>query len=440
MRALLGQWRGTQPMVEDDLFSPMTACRICGSGDLFPVLDLGHQPLANALQPPGSSPPPVYPLAVVGCRQCGVLQLSGSVDPRAMFDDYLYFSSFSSSMLAAMQQLAGETVRSYGLGGDDLVVEVASNDGYLLRHYRDLGVRVLGIEPAGNVAGLAQEGGIDTLVEYFTPELAATLRSSGLRPRVIHANNVLAHVPDIHRFVEGLHILLADDGVAIIETPYLLDLIDHGLFETIYHEHVFYYSLGALAELFGQHGMVVHDCEHLAVHGGSLRVTVCNRDDWAPSARAVAAAAEEARRRLTSELAYEGFAAGVSESRAEIVGEFEKIHREGRSLAGYGAAAKATVLLNFAAIDVRIISYVVDRNPAKQGRIIPGTGIPVVPIEYLREAPPDVLAILVWNLAAEVRQQMDWFTAAGGELIVPLEERRHLDRGIADPATSPHTR
>jgi hypothetical protein len=426
-------------MCEDDLFTPVKACRICDS-DLFPILDLGCQPLANALLPPESGQSPSYPLAVVGCRGCGVMQLSGTVDPRAMFDDYLYFSSYSSSMVSAMQRLAGETVRRYGIGKDDLVVEVASNDGYLLGHYRDLGVRVLGIEPAANVARLAQDAGIDTRVDYLTPEVAAELRADGARPRVIHANNVLAHVPDIHSFVEAIQILLADEGVVIIETPYLLDLIDHGLFETIYHEHVFYYSLGALAELFGRHGMVVHDCEHLAVHGGSLRITVRNRRELAATARVAATRAEESKRDPRSARTYDDFVVEVSQARAEIVQQFRDVKASGLSLAGYGAAAKSTVLLNFAGIDSQTVDYVVDKNPYKQGRIIPGTGIPVLPVERLLEDPPDVLAILIWNLAAEVRSQMDWFTAAGGQLIVPLENRRHLDRGITDLSAASHTR
>jgi SAM-dependent methyltransferase len=427
-------------MREEDLFTAVDACRICGSGDLFPVLDLGRQPLANCLLPPASSTPPSYPLATVGCPRCGVMQLSGTVDPRALFDEYLYFSSYSSSMVSAMRRLAGETVSRYGLGAQDLVVEIASNDGYLLRHYRDLGVGVLGIEPAANVARLAQDAGVDTRVDYFTPEVASELVARRPRPRVIHANNVLAHVPDIHRFVEAIHILLAEDGVAIVETPYLLDLIDHELFETIYHEHVFYYSLGAVAELFGQHGMQVHDCEHLAVHGGSLRITLCKRGVLPATARVAETRDLEGRRELTSALAYGDFARGVSQSRAEIVQEFGDVRARGQSLAGYGAAAKATVLLNFAGIDSRTLAYVVDKNPAKQGRIIPGTGIEVLPVERLHEDPPDVLAILIWNLAAEVSAELDWFTAAGGKLIVPLENRRHLDRGIADSSAPSHTR
>ncbi|HLN06228.1 MAG TPA: class I SAM-dependent methyltransferase [Acidimicrobiales bacterium] len=426
-------------MAEAD-FSRVSRCRLCGASSLFSILDLGRQPLANALVPSGSPPPARYPLAVVGCGGCGVMQLNGTVNPRVMFDDYLYFSSYSESMLSAMRSLAARTTERFGIGPSDLVMEIASNDGYLLGHYRDLGVRVLGIEPAANVASVAQEAGIETCVDYFTAELASELRLGGCRPRVIHANNVLAHVPDIHDLVEGIGILLDDDGAAIIETPYLLDLIDRGLFETIYHEHVFYYSLGALQYLFGEHGMSIQDCEHLDVHGGSLRITVRKGNKTRPTRRAARMAAAEALRGLKSQSAYALFVAEVSQARAEVVNQLRQVKSSGRTLAGYGAAAKATVLLNFAHIDRRTIDYVIDRNPAKQGRLIPGVDIPVVPIEHLRENPPDVLAVLVWNLADEVRSQLQWYTAAGGELIVPLEERRGLDRGTASRAAPAHSR
>ena len=355
------------------------------------------------------------------------MQLSATVDPHVMFDDYLYFSSYSDSMVSAMARLAGDTAGRFDLGSDGLVVEIASNDGYLLRHYRDMGIRVLGIEPAANVARVAQEAGIETRVDYFTAALASELCRDGYRPRVIHANNVLAHVPGIHDLVEGIATMLDDDGVAIIETPYLLDLIDRGLFETIYHEHVFYYSLGALQYLFAQHAMSIQDCEHLDVHGGSLRVTIRKSAAVELTARAARTLVTEASRLLRSECAYAPFVNEVSQERAEVAELLHQVTASGRSLAGYGAAAKATVLLNFTGIDSRTIDYVVDRNPAKQGRFIPGTAIPVMPVEHLRENAPDVLAVLVWNLADEVRSQLHWYTDAGGELIVPLEERRALD-------------
>jgi 2-polyprenyl-3-methyl-5-hydroxy-6-metoxy-1,4-benzoquinol methylase len=413
-------------MAESD-FVLARACRICGS-DLFPILDMGRQPLANALVSFPSDSVAYFPLAVVGCAGCGVMQLSGTVDPHLMFDDYLYFSSYSESMVSAMGQLARSTVARFGLGPGDLVMEIASNDGYLLRHYLQMGIPVLGVEPAANVARVAQAAGIETRVEYFTSELAAQLAGEGHRPRVIHANNVLAHVPQIHDLVEAMAVVLADDGVVIVETPSLIDLIDRALFETIYHEHVFYYSLSALTYLFREHGLSIQDCERLDVHGGSLRVTARKGVGIRATSRAEAALAAEASRSLQSSAAYGRFVTEVLEQRAEVIDQFAQVRASGRELAGYGAAAKATVLLNFTGIDHGTIDYVVDRNPAKQSRIIPGTGIPVRSPEHLREHRPDVLAVLVWNLADEVRSQLRWFTDSGGELIVPLEERRAGDR------------
>jgi SAM-dependent methyltransferase len=404
----------------DPGFEPLRGCRICSSPDLFDILDLGRQPLANALVPPGAPPPASFPLAVVGCRVCGVMQLSGSVDPREMFDDYLYFSSFSASMVEAMGRLAAGVVARRQLGPSDLVVEIASNDGYLLGRYRDLGVRVLGIEPAANVARVARDAGVPTRAEYFTTGTASRLVAEGLVPNVIHANNVLAHVPDIHEFVEGLRILLPEDGVVIVETPYLLDLLDRALFDTIYHEHVFYYSLGALAELFGRHGMAIEDCEHLDVHGGSVRVTLAHDRAVAPSRRAADALQREAGRDLRSPGSFSLFAERVAAARGEIVTTLGGVKADGRTLGGYGAAAKATVLLNFAGVDATTIEYVVDLNPAKNGLLIPGTGIPVVSLDRLRTEPTDVVAVLAWNLFEEIRPQLQWYVDAGGELIVPL--------------------
>lgn len=410
--------------MSDSEFTLTSRCRICGSGLLFPVLDLGSQPLANSLVASPSAPFPSFPLETVGCAGCGVVQLSGTVDPRLLFDEYLYFSSYSDSMVAAMRHLAEQTTAQLALGADDVVMEIASNDGYLLRHYRDLGVPVLGIEPARNVAAVAQQAGIETRVAYFTSKLAYELRQAGYAPRVLHANNVLAHVPDIHDLVEGMATLLADDGVAIVETPYLLNLIDRALFETIYHEHVFYYSLGSLQHLFASHGLRIVDCEHLEVHGGSLRVTFRGGNNATPSKRVTAALESEERRLLRSEAAYSRFQLEVAEQRAEVIAQLGAIRDKGSVLAGYGAAAKATVLLNFTGIDHGTISYIVDRNPAKQGKYVPGVAIPVVSEDHMRSAPPDDLAILVWNLAGEVRNQLRWYSDAGGRIVVPLEQRR----------------
>lgn len=404
-------------------FTPVEACRICGSDALFEVLDLGRQPLANALLHPGSPPPATFPLAVVGCGRCAVVQLAGNIDPRALFDDYLYFSSFSSSMVGAMRRLAEETVARLGLGAGDLVVDIASNDGYLLRRYRDLGVDVLGVEPAANVARAAEASGVPTRAEYFTALLARRLHEEGLAPKVVHANNVIAHVPDVHDFVEGIRILLPEDGILVVETPYLLDLLDRCLFDTIYHEHVFYYPLGALQRLFGMHGLSVVGCERIEVHGGSLRVTAVKTAAGSPVAAGAAVEsflAREAERDLTSPQGFRSFAGDVAARGAGVRERLASVRAGGRSLGGYGAAAKATVLLNYAGIDAGTVEYVVDKNPAKVGLVLPGAGIPVVSLEHLRERPTDVLAVFVWNILDEIRSQLSWYVEGGGELVVPF--------------------
>lgn len=402
-------------------FTPIEACRICGSGELFEVLDLGRQPLANALLPPESPPPATFPLMVVGCGDCAVVQLAGNIDPHALFDDYLYFSSFSSSMVDAMRRLAETTVARVGLGAGDLVVEIASNDGYLLRQYQALGVEVLGVEPAANVARVAEASGVPTRAEYFTASFARELRDEGLAPKVVHANNVVAHVPDVHDFVEGIRILLPEDGILVVETPYLLDLLDRCLFDTIYHEHVFYYPLGALARLFGMHGLTVVGCERIEVHGGSLRVTAAKTATSEAGAAAVDAfLAREAERDLTSALGFRRFSADVAARGADVRERLGSLRASGRSVGGYGAAAKATVLLNYAGIDAGTVKYVVDKNPAKVGLLVPGTGIPVVSLDHLREQPTDVLAVFVWNILGEIRSQLSWYVDGGGELVVPF--------------------
>ena len=406
-----------------DGFRPIARCRVCEGSALFPVLDLGSQPLANAFVAPTDPPPPHFPLAALGCAGCGTVQLSGTVDPHLMFDNYLYFSSYSSSMVTAMAELARQTAARRDLRKGDLVVEVASNDGYLLRHYEEMGMRTLGVEPAANVAAVAIDEGIDTRVAYFTADYARELRSEGLAPKVIHANNVIAHVPAIHDFVEGLRVLLADDGVVVLETPSLVDLLDQLLFDTIYHEHVFYWSLGALAELFGRHGLVLEECEHVARHGGSLRATWRHRRGPGDEGSGSSPLLAESALRLTSPASYASFAADTARSGEALRTAFTSIRAAGRSLAGYGAAAKATVLLNYAGIGSDVLDFVVDLNPAKQGRVVPGVGVPIVSLEVLKERRPDVLAVFTWNIAAEVRAQLQWYATGGGELLDPLSLR-----------------
>lgn len=408
--------------------TPVSACRSCGTTGLRPVLDLGEQPLANALRSPGDDTPEARcRLATVRCPVCSLVQLDVTVDPETMFDEYHYFSSYSTTMVQDMGGLARRMTDERRLGADSLVVEVASNDGYLLSQYRDIGVPVLGIDPARNVAQVAIDAGVPTLVEYFGTATAERLRSEGRRADVLHANNVLAHVPDVNDFVAGIATLLADSGVAVVETPYVIDLIESVEFDTIYHEHVFYYSLTAVDALARRNGLVVADVEHLPIHGGSLRLFLAPAG--VASTAAVAARLDVERELGVTEAGfYGGFAERVGALKQETVTLVEKLRREGHRLAAYGAAAKGAVLLNHFGIDHHSIDFVVDRNEHKHGLVMPGVGIPIVATERLLTDRPDYVLLLAWNFAAEIVEQQQAYLDAGGSFIVPVPELEVVTR------------
>lgn len=409
-------------------FSPAAVCRLCASTALTPVFDLGTQPLANSFRRPADSgPEPRYPLGLLLCDRCALVQLTGSVDPRLMFDDYLYFSSYSATMVAAMRELAGQVSAEHALGPGDLVVDIGSNDGYLLRHYRELGLRVLGIDPARNVTSTAVEAGIPTLVAYFGMAAAAEARAAHGPARVIHANNVMAHVPDVNDFTAGLAHLLADDGTIVVESPYVVDLVAGCGFDTIYHEHVFYYSMTSMTAVLRRHGLTVTGVEHLRVHGGSLRYTI----------RRAPAAGSPAVRRLLDREAVAGVAGPayyralddqLGRIRPRLLSLLTDVRARGARIAAYGAAAKGTVLLNHFGISTGLVDAVVDRNPHKQGRLMPGAQIPIVDPSYLATARPTHLLLLVWNLLDEVLRQQAGYLHHGGRFIVPLPEPRIIDR------------
>jgi SAM-dependent methyltransferase len=388
------------------------------------VLDLGDQPLANAYRHPGDdSPEPVYPLALFGCCECSLVQLTGTVPPVVMFDDYQYFSSYSSTMVEEMRVLAARTVVREGLENTDLVVEVASNDGYLLQHYQALGVPVLGIEPAKNVAAVAEAKGIPTVVRYFGAETAKALLDQHGPARVMHANNVMAHVPDINDFIAGFAVLLAEDGLAIVESPYLCQFVAQREFDTTYHEHVFYYSLSALDAAVRRHGLVVSDVEELPIHGGTLRCSLRRPGAMvAPHVDDLLAA--EAALGVGSPGYYADLSARVEELKHDTVDLLGKLSAAGARIAAYGAAAKGTVLLNHFGIGRDLLEFVADRNPHKQGLLMPGTGIPVSDPSRLLEDMPTHVLLLVWNFAEEVLEQQAAYRAAGGKFIIPTPELR----------------
>jgi len=352
-----------------------------------------------------------------------LVQLSGGIDPKVMFDDYLYFSSYSTTMLASAAALAQRLVTEYALDSDDLVVEVASNDGYLLKAYIEHGVPVLGVEPAGNIAAEAERAGVPTVVEYFGEALATQLVTQGGRASVLHANNVLAHVPDINNFVAGIATLLKEDGVAVIESPWLVDMVRSCEFDTIYHEHVFYHSLTALRSLFARHGLDVIDVEHLDIHGGSLRLTLA-RDGRPASSMVAQVQAIEDEVGVSADAYYTDFADRVEAMRQRVLELLRSFRDEHLRIAGYGAAAKGTVLLNHFGIDASLVEFVVDRNPHKQGRRMPGVGIPIVPPEALLEQRPDIVVLLAWNFEREILEQQAEYRATGGRFLVPVPDAR----------------
>lgn len=407
-------------------FTPIDTCRSCGGGNLHPVVDLGTQPLANALRRPGDdSPEPRYPLALVCCGACSLVQLTGSVSPSELFDTYQYFSSFSTTMLDAMAALASRLIAERGLGPGTLVVELASNDGYLLTNYVERGIPVLGVDPAANVASVAIERGVPTLVAYFGEGVARQVVAEHGRAAVVHANNVLAHVPDVNDFVGGIATLLAPEGVAVIETPYLIRLIEHCEFDTIYHEHVFYYSLSALTALFSRHGLTIVDLEELPIHGGSLRLFV--RSDRAEPSATVAGFLERERAvGVASAEYYADFADRVARLKDRTMALLGSLRAKGHRLAAYGAAAKGTVLCNHFGIGTDLVEFVVDRSPYKQGLLMPGVHLPIGPPELLLQERPDETLLLAWNFADEIVSQQAAYVLAGGRFIVPIPEPRML--------------
>lgn len=397
-------------------------CRSCGSTDAAPILDLGLQPLANNLLTPAdlAKKEPKFPLRLAVCKSCWMLQITDLVPPTELFSEYLYFSSFSDLMLRHSREACDSYLKEFGLNRQSLVVEVASNDGYLLQNFIKAQVPCLGIEPAANIAKVAREKGIETLVEFFGKKLATELTTKKRQADLILGNNVFAHAPDTNDFVAGLKTLLKPKGRIALEFPYGADFIEHTEFDTIYHEHVFYFTLTALKPLFERHGLTIFRVQRLPIHGGSLRLFACHTGAFAVEESATDLLAEETRKGVNALGYYEGFGNQVRAIRDDLVALLAKLKLEGKRVAAYGASAKGSTLLNYYGITADTLDFVADRSTYKQGRLTPGTHIPIVPPEELLKRKPDYTLLLTWNFADEILAQQKAYRDAGGKFIVPI--------------------
>ncbi len=390
-------------------------------------MSFGEMPLANALLSEADLDrrEARFPLELVFCESCALLQITESVDPELLFGEYAYFSSYSTTMLEHAAELVTRLVRERRLDGDSLAMEIASNDGYLLQHYVRAGVPVLGIDPARNVVEVAARRGVATICAFFGEDLARELAAGGRRASVLHANNVLAHVPDVNGVVAGIAHVLADDGVAVVETPYVRDLVERTEFDTVYHEHLFYYSLTALERLFARNGLRIVDVERLDIHGGSLRVLAVRVDSPEESRPAVRALLEEEEELGIAAAGYfEDFAGRVEALRRELWDMLRGLKAQGHRIAAYGAAAKGTTLLNCFRIGPDLLDFVADRSEHKQGLFMPGVRLPIVAPEHLLEAMPAEVLLLAWNFADEILSQQEEYRRRGGRFIVPIPRPR----------------
>lgn len=405
-------------------------CRSCGAPLEHTLVDLGVMPLSNHYISPTKldDMEPFYPMVVRICTTCWLAQLPSLVRPEHLFADYAYFSSYSDSWLAHSRRYVEAMIQRWSLGRDSRVVELASNDGYLLQYFIERGVPVLGVEPAANVAKVAQAKGVPTVVRFFGVETARQLVQEGQRADLLLGNNVLGHVPDLNDFIAGMKVLLQPTGVITMEFPHLMHLMEENQFDTIYHEHFSYLSFLAVEAAFARHGLVLFDVEELPTHGGSLRIYGRHAEDAGKpvSARVEELRARERRKGYDRLDTYRHFSTRVEETKRDLLTFLIQAKRAGKRVAGYGAPAKGNTLLNYCGVRTDLVEFTVDRSPHKQGLYLPGTRIPIRAPEAIREARPDYVLILPWNLRAEVMEQMADIRSWGGRFVVPIPRVQEL--------------
>ena len=405
--------------------SEVTECRICSSKELHNFLSLGPIPLANSYlkKEQLTEPEPYYPLSICFCSKCGLVQLGQVVAPEVMFSDYAYLTGTSTPMKAHFTDLAESVIRRFKLPKASFILDIGSNDGTLLDGFRNHGMKVLGVEPATNVAQLALSRGIDTLNDWFTESLADEIRSQRRSPNIILATNVFAHVHDVKGFVRGVSRLMDEGSVFIIEAPYLVDMLHKVEFDTIYHEHLSYFSICPLIDLFAMFGMVIVDVERISTHGGSLRIYV-KQGMKSSSTNVMNLRDNEVSLKLRTLEPYELFARKTYRIREELTRLLSDLKASGSIISGYGASAKSSILLNYCRIGTETLDYVSDTTPLKQGCYTPGTHIPIYSEDHFHKFPPDYALLLAWNYADDILKKEKKYKNADGKFIVPIPKPR----------------
>ncbi len=404
------------------MYKVKSYCRSCGSENLQDIIYFGETPLSDALltEKQLTEEEIKVPLTLAFCPNCSLVQIREEVDPEVLFcRDYPYYSSVSKSLMEHFGNSAKEIIKMRNLNENSMVIEAASNDGYMLKHFVSQKISVLGIDPAEGPAKIAEQNGVNTLNTFFTVKLAKKLRDEqNISADVFLANNVLAHVPDLNGFVEGIAILLKETGVAVIESPYLVDLVDHSEFDTIYHQHLCYYSVTALDKLFRRHGLFLNDIKHVQIHGGTLRLFIEKNENVSQTVKTYLE--EEKRRKVDTFEYYENFAEKVVRIKKELLKILDEVKTENKKIIGYAAAAKANTLMSYIGIGSNYLEYIADLSKFKQGKFFSGNHLPIVSPERILEDMPDYMLIMAWNFAEEIMSQQSEFKNSGGKFIIPI--------------------